>query len=462
MCHDPNTLSDGTVVACRKCELCRYNRVKDWAGRNIAQAKVSSASFACTLTYGPELDENRMPIPGRSDHIRSAVLTYSDVQNFLKYLRWLGYPCDYFITGELGGLKSRTHWHIILHFRGRVPKHELGVNFSDRHVNEFGRLYKHEVCKAWPHGFMFWKKAAFEDVFYNCKYILKDEGDEAAQRKPGMSKKPPLGAEYFIRWADTHVEQQLAPQALTYRHKEVKKKDGTPIDFMLKGRTAEIFLERFIARWKEVHGDLPRPKSDLVDLFEQYGKIVTDEARMLLREEFPKGESRAAIPSGKQIKAMAEEARAELDEIWRQRAVDEREAWRFRWLTGASDGAERQRRQELVEFEQWDEREQHEQVFARFVQYKEQHGWTFVSGKGWVCERPQPGGRGDEKFHQWLYAERQKLGAGEHIQPGGEQGVWDGLGPVGKYNRAYGQATGQRPGERGADNRASTREEADT
>lgn len=443
MCHDPHSLPDGTIVACRNCELCRYNRVKDWAGRNVAQAKVSAASFACTLTYGPELDENRMPIPGKSDHIRMAVLTYSDVQKFLKYLRWLGYPCDYFITGELGGLKSRTHWHVILHFRDRVPTHELGVNFSDRHRNQYGKLYDHEVCKAWPHGFMFWKKAVFEDVFYNCKYILKDEADEAAQRKPGMSKKPPIGAEYFVRMADRYVDQHLAPQDLKYRHKEIRKKDGSPLDFMLKGRTAEIFLGRFIARWREVHGDKPRPRSQLVDLFEEYGKVVTDEARLLLRRQFPKGESRAVIPPAAKIKAMADEAKAELDERRREIALMERDAWGERWTKDAGNGPERQRRQENLDAERAERAEEHESAYAAFCAYKAEHGWRWVAGKGWVCDRAGPGVRGGEKFHVWIQAR----GAAEpRPRPERER---EPRGKVGRWNWAYGP--GEPRSDEGAD-----------
>jgi hypothetical protein len=407
MCHDPNTLPDGAVVACRKCELCRYNRVKDWAGRNIAQSKISAASFACTLTYGPELDDNRMPIAGRSDHMRMTVLTYSDVQKFLKYLRILGYPCRYFITGEFGAEKERAHWHIILHFLDRVPTHEVGLNFSDRHVNEKGQLFDHEVCKAWPHGFMFWKKATFQDVFYNCKYILKAEDDEESQRKPGMSKKPPIGAEYFMRWADQHVQEHLAPQSLEYKFPEIKKKDGSPLIFRLKGRTAEMFLERFIAQWKAVHGDLPRPRSEVVDLFEKYGKIVTEEARMLLRQEFPQGESRRDIPTGKQIKAMALEAKAELEDIKLDMRQIEIDAWRVRWVGEGKNEQERQKRANIVELERWWEDDASEVLVKQYLEWKAKHGWQFVSGKGWLHSGARPGSAhhdspaGHQTFKQW-------------------------------------------------------------
>lgn len=456
MCHDPSTLSDGSVVACRNCELCRYNRVKDWAGRNIAQSKISVGSFACTLTYGPELDADRMPIPGRKDHMRMAVLTYSDVQNFLKYLRWLGYEFQYFVTGELGGLYSRVHWHIILHFTNRVPPHELNRRFSDRHVNDEGLLFKHEVCKAWPHGFMMWKKPSFQDVFYNCKYILKDADDEAAQRKPGMSKKPPIGTRYFFDLADRHVQQHLAPQDLKYTFKEVRKDDGSPLEFMLQGRTAELYLERFILRWEEVHGDKPRPKSQLVDLFDQYGKrftdkegqlridgkIINNEQRMLIREEFPKGESRAVIPTGKQIRAMAEHAKAEWDDLQvalaEARIEGDEFEWQRDWVSEGSDGEERQRRQGIIEWERFER----DQEYREYVQCVAEVGWQFIPGKGWVYSGTGPNTARRESFLQW----RRNRGHEVAKQPR-EREQLEPAGPVGKYNRAY----GQRPGERSSD-----------
>lgn len=428
MCHDPHELEDGIVVACRKCELCRWNRVKDWAGRNIAQAKVSTASFACTLTYGPELDEYPdghagkygQPIPGRSDHLRTAVLTYSDVQKFLKYLRELGYKFQYFVTGELGSLKSRTHWHIILHFQGRVPDHELGKNFSDRHVNQWGELFKHEVCAAWPHGFMFWKRAEFSDVLYNCKYILKDEGDEAQQRKPGMSKKPPIGTEYFMRWADQYVTDHLAPQTLEYRFEGVKNKDGTPLVFRLRGRTAELFLERFIKRWNEVHGDKPRPRSELVDLFEEYGKIVTNEARMLLRAEFPNGESRDKFPTAEKLKAMADEARAELEQWKREQAMIERDHWWFKWAMEAENGEERQRREaQRDEFYEFREQDRFNARQEREHGPNPPHLRRGRSGEGRADKRGDSQGDGHR---------RGNVGA----LVGGDL-----LGPVGRVNRLY-------------------------
>lgn len=438
MCQSPGMLANGQQVACRKCKLCLKNRIKDWAGRNIAESLESTASFACDLTYGPELDENRMPIPGRTDHIRAAVLTYSDVQNFLKYLRThLGYECSYFITGEMGSLKGRAHWHIILHFQGRVPTHEVEINFSDRHKNEYGKTYVHEVCKAWPHGFMYWKRAAYEDVYYNCKYIQKDDGDDKSQRKPGMSKKPPLGARYFAKLAEQYVRQGIAPQDLLYRLPGIKKKKtGEPVEFLLQGRSAEMYLEHFVRVWEEQRPNQAMPKSDLVENFIQYGKVVKNEWAMLVREEFPKGESREPIPQGDALRAAAEGARKEREETLRARGWEAFFEQQEQWV-GEADGEERQKRQEQVEWERWWQTKLH-------CEQKHRKGLKFILGQGWIkgYGRAEPCSCG----HCPISQDETGNGAiaGEfpygrnHPKPGaGSASAASRLGKVGRWNALY-------------------------
>lgn len=430
MCQEWPTLADGTKIRCRKCELCLFNKVKDWAGRNIAQSKVSTKSFAITLTYGPELDEKRMPIPGRSDHIRTAVLTYSDVQDFFKYLRWQGYKFAYFVTGEFGSLKGRAHWHVILHFRGKVPSHELStdtriIRFSDRHVNDAGKLFNHEVCKAWPHGFMQWKPARYEHVFYNCKYILKDEGDEAAQRKPQPSKKPPLGALYFQKVAEQAVKQGLAPQSLKYTFPEIRNREtGQLIEFELSGRSAELYLEHFIKVWARERPEQVRPNSPLVDLFEEYGQVVYDEAKLLAkREEMEHGrESKERFPTSAEWQRHKRDVadKRESDE-WKRillRAED--------YIGKTSDGEERQKRQ--IEFEQLVHDDEH-----RRFQKLHQSGKVWQFGKGWF--------QSGEEFCEceWYGCLRKPYSSsprsGEGAKPQSGEPGW--LGKIGKINRDY-------------------------
>lgn len=439
MCQVWPALADGTRIRCRKCELCLFNKVKDWAGRNIAQSKVSTKSFAITLTYGPELDQYPdedgngaygQPIPGKSDHIRTAVLTYSDVQKYLKYLRALGYRFQFFVTGEFGSEGGRAHWHVILHFKGKVPGHELSVGdkkirFSDRHPSR-GKLYSHDSCKAWPHGFQQWKQSRYEHVFYNCKYILKDEGDEISQRKPGLSRIPPIGTEYFYQLAESIVRQGLAPQTLKYRFTEIRNRDtGELIEFELSGRTAELYLDHYIKTWSERRPDQQRPNSDLVDLYQEYGQVVFDEAKLLARrEEMEFGpDSKQAWPSSEEWQRHKQSVADERELRSWDRALEGSEDY----VENAPNGQERQRRQE-----QHEELEQQREDFVYAKAHRDGGIWQPL--KGWFksqdeyCQCDWPGCKRQQPYP---YSKRPDKGS----EPQSGKPGW--LGKIGKINRDY-------------------------
>lgn len=199
-------------------------------------------------------------------HERAAYLTYSDFQKFIKVLRRHGYNVRYFVAGEYGKRKGRAHWHPVLYFKGKVPDWKL-----DRNIE----------IPEWPHGYTFWTKPSHHALRYNCKYIQKAMGSEQLQGKLMMSKKPPLGAAYFEELAEKYVAQGLAPQDLSYSFPEVtvRKRSGEvkPYRFMMKGRTAELFLSHYLEAWRARHGKRPWPNSELVDLFDEYGRVVNDE-----------------------------------------------------------------------------------------------------------------------------------------------------------------------------------------
>jgi hypothetical protein len=262
MCIDPSKISDVGFVGCRNCWQCRETAVDDWVGRNIAESKTAIAANVVTLTYGQDLTT------GDIDHIRAAVLTYSDVQKYLKYLRADGFPVRYFVVGEYGSLKGRAHWHIILYWQGPVPDHVLRENFMQKH---------------WPHGWSFWDKCTPEAVRYACKYILKDDPDDPEKQGwgPMPSKKPPLGHLYFQQLADQYIDAGLSPQTLAYSFPDVMRipahtraktnkafrESAKPVKFMMRGKTAENFLNYFVERWREVHKDEP-PRSEVIWAYE--------------------------------------------------------------------------------------------------------------------------------------------------------------------------------------------------
>ncbi len=257
MCINPSKIVDCGFVACRECWQCRERKVDDWVGRNIAEGKTAKAAHVVTLTYGEERST------GGIDHMRAAVLTYSDVQKFLKHLRIDGYPVRYFAVGEYGSKKGRAHWHIVLYWQGAVPEHKLRENFMQKH---------------WPHGLSYWDKVSAQAIRYACKYLQKDMGDEYQQGfGPMPSKKPPLGDAYFRELAERYVAAGVAPQNLFYSFPDVRRvprgargksvkalqDSARSIQFLMRDKTAENFCRYFVEAWREAYNDEP-PQSPVI------------------------------------------------------------------------------------------------------------------------------------------------------------------------------------------------------
>lgn len=235
MCQQPRRMPNGVEVACRECWQCRENYINDWVGRCIAESQVATASHLITLTYGP--DEH-----GNEDHVRARILTYSDVQLYLKRLRRAGYPLRYFVVGEYGSRKGRAHWHLLAFWQDKVPPHQLDKRFMEPHWAD-GK----DRVRGWSQ----WERLTHYAVRYCCKYITK----EAAQRGErqghlAMSKKPPLGDGYLRQLAARYAQQGLAPQDAFYSFPDVCDKKGKRIKFFLRGVSRENFLRYYAAEWR--------------------------------------------------------------------------------------------------------------------------------------------------------------------------------------------------------------------
>jgi len=255
MCTAPNMLSDGQLVACRKCEQCKDHRVDDWVGRCIAESKTSVGATSITLTYGR--------VDGQESHAAAAILTYSHVQKYFKQLRNRGYPCRYLVTGEMGSKKGRTHWHGIVFWKKKIPTvmWDYGENSWYPGKRDVPVLVNIPVDKrfnepCWPHGFSHWEPVRpghmKGSIRYACKYIHKDVGDDAAQSKLAMSKNPPIGAEYFEQRAQKFVDEGISPQDrfYTFPNDARQRKTGKPVRFRLAGKSADLFCQHFIDKWR--------------------------------------------------------------------------------------------------------------------------------------------------------------------------------------------------------------------
>lgn len=271
MCNSPNLLSDGTLVACRKCPQCRQNRIDEWVGRCIAESKTSVATSFITLTYGRDED-------GNESHARSAILSYSDVQKYFKQLRKRGFPCRYLVTGELGSKNERAHWHGLVFWQEHVPQTMVDYGANSWHparrqtpvdVPIVWDQRFNEPC--WPHGYSHWTNVrnGYEkgSIAYACKYVNKDVNNDAAQSKLAMSKKPPLGTAYFVHRAQKFVDERISPQDPYYTFPmEARRKNGNVIKFKLVDKVLEIFCQSFIDKWRD---QVSRhwPASPLIDEF---------------------------------------------------------------------------------------------------------------------------------------------------------------------------------------------------
>lgn len=277
-------------VACHECWQCIETAINDWQGRNIAESKTAVVCHAVTLTYG----RNHV---GESDHVKAVILTYSDVQKYLKLLRRHGFPVRYFVTGEYGGLKGRSHWHIMLYWQQGMPKSAEWFPGGKKWRNDpttkkwvEGRWEAGQIPLDWnfidefhwPHGYSFWTAPTAHAVRYNCKYINKGMGEAERQGHLAMSKKPPLGAEYFAMLAARYVDQGMAPQGagphddyehgdrliggFEYTFSDVKMPDGKPVRFRLRDVSLQLFLGHFVRLWAERRGGA-MPSSPLVEEF---------------------------------------------------------------------------------------------------------------------------------------------------------------------------------------------------
>lgn len=367
-----------------------------WVGRNIAESKTSKFCYVITATYGRGM-------VGESLHERAVVLTYSDCQKFLKLLRRHGYAVRYFITGEYGTERQRAHWNIILYsekplpaltgwdqFGGYLPQARLEQRFNWVRSDDKGQpVYLQDGKPAWwwPHGFVYVDELNVRSVNYVSKYALKDFDQNGKQGHKGQSKTPPLGARYFEGLAEKYVDQGIAPQTPEYTFPECRTKDGEVIRFWLTGRSLELFLQHFLRIWEERFPDRARPVSKLVDLFEQYGKVVNDEMAMLVRTQFERGESKEAWPS-KADWAYAKERRAYENDLENHRFVWS-EQNSHQWIEAAKNEQERQERQRQAE-------RQFEREFIAFQHKHNRHqypdGWDFESQRTGPCTCCHSGG----------------------------------------------------------------------
>lgn len=287
MCISPVRIENGSLVGCRNCWQCRTNRVQSWVGRNIAETETATVSYAVTLTYGRDWD-------GRSDHIQSVQLMYSDIQKLLKRMRKAGYIVRYIAAGEYGAALGRAHWHCIFHFYGdTLPEWEgIHLKWNQKQWDTVGGIHIPEwSIYGEPLGHVHIKKATYAHTQYALKYLMKDQIDPEKHTMLHMSKNPPLGYAYFMRLADETAQAGTVLEDLKYKF-NVRTASGEEkqMSFLLTGKLAEMYLTRYLETWKALNGKRWWPSSELIDNFAQWGKLGNEDRLTEKRasEEIPK------------------------------------------------------------------------------------------------------------------------------------------------------------------------------
>ncbi|AXH76646.1 MAG: replication initiator protein [Microviridae sp.] len=252
MCIQKVRAPNGYMIPCRKCWQCVSQYSNDWIGRCLAESKIKvTGCFMLTLTYGRDEEDESL-------HPRTQTLTYRDVQNFFKILRYYGYDFSYLCVGEYGSLKGRAHWHILMFFRDDLPQHEIHKRFK----NDY-----------WPHGWQYWKVMDEANIRYVCKYLMKDIEASRNDVKVHSSTRPPIGYLYFDQLARKYAEAGLAPQNALYSFPDVKSKDknggvnamALPQKFMMSDTTQSNFYDAYLRYWKEIKGTKHPPTSKWLD-----------------------------------------------------------------------------------------------------------------------------------------------------------------------------------------------------
>lgn len=246
MCVTPCNLPDGVQISCRKCWQCKERKIDDWAGRCIAESRTCKNSFMITMTYGRDGE-------GMSDHMNACVLTYSDVQKLWKRLRKDGYKFKYIVAGEYGSKNLRAHWHAIIFLEGNLPKIKLD-----------GKIQQWDY---WPHGHVVAETVHINSARYLCKYILKDENDEFSQSHFSMSKKPPIGTNYFEQLAELQVRSGLAPQSPEYNFSDIRTKNGKSKQFFMSKTVRRDYIRHYIKTWITRRKD-HIPSSEFIEEFQ--------------------------------------------------------------------------------------------------------------------------------------------------------------------------------------------------
>lgn len=86
-------------VPCGRCPECKQARKRQWTFRCVAEARKHKHNYFLTITY---------------DDLHIKDTNKPEAQNFVKYLRRLGFHFKYYLVAEYGNQSNRPHYHMMM------------------------------------------------------------------------------------------------------------------------------------------------------------------------------------------------------------------------------------------------------------------------------------------------------------------------------------------------------------
>lgn len=290
MCIDPQVVGvdrkTGEVIraGCRKCKRCIANNLTDKAGRCFAEALSSDTFVSMTLTYNRDAGD------------RSQMLLYRDVQLMLKRIRKDGFNVRYIVAGEYGSRRGRSHWHCVLYFRGKAPDMPP-AEMQKQHW----KYWCHEGRDAAPLGFVFVQKPNYSGMLYVVKYAFKDQRSDNAMKQSSMSKKPPLGHDFWPKLAKLRIDAGL-PFSFEYTLPGARYKNGNAVRFWLSGVSAENAYAAHRAEW-HARGNKSEPHVRSED-FDRVNRMIYGDANKLAKSRFYKKDGSSPFLEDRRVDKM--------------------------------------------------------------------------------------------------------------------------------------------------------------
>jgi len=247
----------------------------------MAEAAYSQKVAVITLTYAPR------------DDLADKVLHPHHFQLFIKQLRNAGHKIRYLVVGEYGSLRDRAHFHAILFFQDlkRRPAGSPAPFYNPVHLADYANsapfcasIPQKQMThiREWPHGHVIVDWASDERAMrYVCKYLLKGTKEYWFS----LSKKPPLGAAFFAKKAETAKGFGVLPSSFQYLPPGGDREKS----YLMTGATRRDYLNAITTD----PGERGRMSEWVQKSFDKY-------ARKRLEDEI------AAIPPEVQLARMAE------------------------------------------------------------------------------------------------------------------------------------------------------------